>query len=325
VGVDANAVNLHLSGADERVLVPRSDQPAFPGALASVATRFGAEMLHPQPDPDVRAVGQARDQMPVRTYLPDQPVLALVADKARFARAMRSAGVPVPESVDFESMGSVLSGVAQLLEKHERVWIRARTGAGARGSLPVSTPEQAAHWIGWWVSEKGLHPREFMASEMLTGREFAYQSIWQDGHLVAGQARERLVYLYGHLTPHGQTSTPAVARTVHEPGVDRVAVDAIRAVDPSPRGAYCVDIKESADGRAMVTEINAGRFFTTSNFFAHAGLNMPDMLVRCALGETLTPLPSSPLEAELYWVRMVDMGYRLVRAEDLDAWPRAAS
>jgi carbamoyl-phosphate synthase large subunit len=161
-----------------------------------------------------------------------------------------------------------------------------------------------------------------MASEYLPGREFAYQSVWQDGELVAGQARERVEYLYGHLTPSGQTSTPAVARTVDEPAVDELARGAIRALDAEPRGAYCVDIKESVSGTAKVTEINAGRFFTTSNFFAAAGLNMPDMLIRCGLGERPARCGSSPLPPDLFWIRMVDMGYALVPGDKLDPWPR---
>ena len=89
--------------------------------------------------------------------------------------------------------------------------------------------------------------------------------MWDDGDLVAGRTRERLEYLYGHLTPSGQSSTPSIARTVWEPTVDDVAQQAIRALDSRPRGVYCVDVKESASGRPKVTEINAGRFFTTSN------------------------------------------------------------
>ena len=167
-----------------------------------------------------------------------------------------------------------------------------------------------------------MQSTDFMASELLPGREFAYQSVWQDGELVAGQARERVEYLYGHLTPHGQSSTPSVARTVRIPAVDVTALAAIRALDPCPHGVYCVDMKESADGTVKVTEINAGRFFTTSNFFAAAGLNMPDLLVRCALGERPERHGSSPLPQDLYWIRMVDMGFTLVRGEDLDPWAR---
>ena len=110
-----------------------------------------------------------------------------------------------------------------------------------------------------------------------------------------------------------------------EPAVDDTAMKSILALDPSPEGVYCVDIKEAVDGVAKVTEINAGRFFTTSNFFAAAGVNMPDMLVRCALGEDVEPVGTSPLRAGLYWIRMVDMGYALVPEEDLDTWPHAGA
>jgi carbamoyl-phosphate synthase large subunit len=185
----------------------------------------------------------------------------------------------------------------------------------------VRSGSQAEAWVRWWIDERGLLASDFMVSEFLPGREFAYQSVWQDGELVAGQARERLEYLYGHLTPSGQTSTPAVARTVDEPAVDALAMRAIRALDAEPRGAYCVDVKEAADGMAKVTEINAGRFFTTSNFFAAAGLNMPEMLVSCALGERPSRRGSSPLPSDLFWIRMVDMGYVLVPGDELDAWP----
>jgi biotin carboxylase len=322
VGADSSAVKLHLSGAEERYIIPRADHPDYQTAIVNLVKESGADVLHPQPDPEVLAIGEMRDVLPTATYLPAQASLAVAADKVAFNDAMAKAGVAVPEATGFSSIESAAEITRRLLTHHEKVWIRARVGAGARASLPVSTADQAVAWIRWWTEEKSMAASDFMASEFLSGREFAYQSVWQDGVLVAGQARERVEYLYGHLTPHGQTSTPSVARTVSIPAVDTVALDAIRALDTNPCGAFCVDIKEAADGSPRVTEINAGRFFTTSNFFAAAGLNMPDMLVRCALGERPEPCGSSPLDADLYWIRMVDMGYALVRGEDLDDWPR---
>jgi biotin carboxylase len=322
VGADASPVKLHLSRADDRVVVPRADAAGYIDAVTCAVERWSCDVVHAQPDPEVLAIGAARQRIGARTYLPPQDVLELAGDKLRFAEQMRTAGVTVPEAATYESDASVVEITDALLQRHERVWVRARVGAGARASLPVRTGRQAEAWIRWWIDERGMHASDFMVSEMLPGREFAYQSVWQDGMLVAGQARERVEYLYGHLTPSGQTSTPAVARTVDEPAVDDLAIRAIRALDPVPRGAYCVDIKESATGVPNITEINAGRFFTTSNFFAAAGLNMPDMLIRCALGDRVTAVGSSPLPADLYWIRMVDMGYVLVPGDELDEFPR---
>jgi biotin carboxylase len=322
VGGDASAVKLQLSLADERVVVPRASEAGYVDAIKCAVERWSCEVVHAQPDPEVLAVGAARDRLGARTYLPLQEVLDLAGDKLRFAERMHAAGVAVPEAVTYESQAAVADTTNALLKNHERVWVRARVGAGARASLPVRTGAQADAWIRWWIDERNMQASDFMVSEMLPGREFAYQSVWQDGELVAGQARERVEYLYGHLTPSGQTSTPAVARTVDEPGVDDLAMRSIRALDPKPCGAYCVDIKESASGVPNVTEINAGRFFTTSNFFAAAGLNMPDMLIRCALGERPTAVGTSPLPADLYWIRMVDMGYVLVPGDEIDRFPR---
>jgi predicted ATP-grasp superfamily ATP-dependent carboligase len=322
VGADASTVKLHLSAADERVVIPRAGDDGYAAAIIATAERYGCDVLHPQPDADVLAVGRIRDEIPAATYLPKQATLELAVDKLTFTSRLNDGGVAVPDTIAFSAIDDVTPAIAKLLAAHHRVWVRARVGAGARASLPVRSSAQGESWVRWWIAERGLQASDFMASEFLPGREFAYQSVWQDGELIAGQARERLEYLYGHLTPSGQTSTPAVARTVDEPAVDQVAQDAIHTLDPLPCGAYCVDIKESDDGTAKVTEINAGRFFTTSNFFAAAGLNMPDMLVRCALGERPPRCGSSPLPADLFWIRMVDMGYALVPGDALDPWPR---
>jgi predicted ATP-grasp superfamily ATP-dependent carboligase len=322
VGADASTVKLHLSAADERVVIPRAGDDSYADAIVAAVERYDCDVVHPQPDPDVLAVGTLRDQIPAATYLPAQAALELAADKLGFTARLREAGVAVPETIALSAIDEIAPAIAKLLAAHDRVWVRARVGAGARASLPVRNSAQGEAWVRWWIDERGLRPSDFMASEFLPGREFAYQSLWQDGELVAGQTRERLEYLYGHLTPSGQTSTPAVARTVHEPAVDQLAQDAIRTLDALPCGAYCVDIKEAEDGAAKVTEINAGRFFTTSNFFAAAGLNMPDLLVRCSLGERPPRCGSSPLPSDLFWIRMVDMGYALVPGDALDPWPR---
>lgn len=324
LGADASPARLHLSGVDEAVIVPRAAEPGYADALVRACEKWRIDVVHAQPDPDVKALGAIRDRVGAAHLLPAQEVLELAADKAACAAVLAAADVAVPETAGVADGDGIADVTANLLERHAKVWVRARTGAGSRASLPVRTVDQARAWVQWWVDERGLREEDFAAAQFLPGREFAYQSVWFEGALLAGQARERVEYLYGHLTPSGQTSTPAIARTVTEPTVDATAQAAVRAIDPEPHGVFCVDLKESAVGEPMVTEINAGRFFTTSNFFAHAGLNMPAIALACALGDPPAPqLASSPLPPDLYWIRMVDMGYRLVHGDELDAWPRA--
>lgn len=321
IGADVSPYFLHLSKADERLLIPGPSEESYKDALNEAASRWGLELIHPQPDPEVLAIGRIRHELETRVFLPSQEALETAADKGGAQRVLAASGVPVPSSNSFDEIGDVGEKTASLLQGSERVWIRARRGAGARGSLPVSRPEQAVAWVRWWMEERGLLASDFMAAEFLPGAEFAYQSVWQNGELVTGQLRRRLLYLYGSLTPSGQTSSPSLAVTAHVPQADQAAISAVRALDESPEGVYCIDLKESEEGTVKVTEVNAGRFFTTSNFFAAAGLNMPEIYVRCALGEKPHRTGSSPLPAGLHWVRMMDMGYTLVPEDEIDRWP----
>lgn len=320
VGADANPHRLHLSSADERIVLPRVDEISYIDNLESALTQYSIDVLHAQPDKEVMFIGQNRESVSAKFFLPPQRSLEVASDKALFAQQLAQRGIAVPNASEILSEKHLRDVVQRFKKQHDRLWVRARTGAGSKASLPVSTYDQALSWIRWWVDERGMAVTDFMVSEMLPGREFAYQSIWQDGQLVVGQTRERMEYLYGFLSPSGQSSTPSIARTVSSAAIDELAQAAIKAICEEPHGVFCVDMKEDAFGQPRVTEVNAGRFFTTSNFFSQAGLNMPEMSIRAALGQRLERLGTSPLEPNLYWIRMVDMGYALVAESELVRW-----
>jgi carbamoyl-phosphate synthase large subunit len=314
VGIDTSPYHLELAPVDARYLVPRADDPAYLSTLNELVAAERIDFLHAQPEGEVAFLARHRDEVQAGTFLPRTETIELCQDKARFADAVRAAGLPSPEFAHVGSEDELSAATEQIVQTHEKAWVRAVRGAGARASLPVTTPEQAVSWMRYWVEVKGLEPRDFMVTQFLPGREFAFQSLWQEGRLVTSQARERVEYLFGSLVPSGQTSTPSVARTVRRADVNELAITAIRALDPKATGVFCADLKEDEHGVPLLTEINAGRFFTTSNFFAVAGLNMPYEYVRLGLGETPAGLPERDgLEEGLYWVRMIDMGYALVR------------
>ena len=314
VGSDTGKYHLELAPVDARYLLPRAEDPGYLDELNALIEAEGIEVVHPQPEQEVLALSRQAAQVRARTLLPRPETVEVCQDKERFAARIAEAGLPAPEFARAESEEALRDATARILKRRELAWVRAVRGAGARASLPVSTPDQAAAWVQYWVDRRGLDVADFMVSEFLPGREFAFQSVWLDGRLVTSAARERLEYVFGHLMPSGQSSSPSVARTVHREDVNELATKAVEAVDPQATGVFCVDLKEDADGRPLVTEINAGRFFTTSNFMAEAGANMPYQYVRLAYGEDVNGLPRyDAVEEGLYWVRMIDMGYKLVR------------
>lgn len=314
VGSDTSKYHLELAPVDARYLLPRAEDPGYLDELNALVEKEELEVVHPQPEQEVLVLARERRRVRAATLLPGAEAVALCQDKAAFAARMAEAGLPTPQFARPDSEELLRDATASILDGRERAWVRAVRGAGARASLPVSSPDQAVAWVRYWSETRGLEIDDFMVSEMLPGAEFAFQSLWLEGELVTSAARQRLEYVFGHLMPSGQSSSPSVARTVHREDVNELATRAVRAVDPRATGVFCVDLKEDADGSPLVTEINAGRFFTTSNFLAEAGANMPYEYVRMALGERPDGLARyDAVEPDLYWIRMIDMGYKLVR------------
>lgn len=318
-GTDTNKYHLRLATTDSRHLVPAASDPGYIRQLNAIISQEEVEMLHPQSDIEVRTLSENREDVCAKMLLPSKRTVRLCQDKMGLVRVLADNKVPVARSHEVRDAGDLDHAIDALRgSASQKVWLRATSGAGARASLPVMDKSHARAWIDYWSITFGIGYGKFMASEFLPGREFAFQSLWKDGRLITSQARERLEYLFGYLTPSGQTSSPSVARTVRNSDVNEIATKAVKSADANATGVFCVDLKENRDGVPCVTEINAGRFFTTSNFFAKAGCNMPLYYVQMALGERVQNMPQyDPLPADLYWIRMVDMGCKLVSRDEL--------
>jgi carbamoyl-phosphate synthase large subunit len=322
VGVDTAPIHVECSDLQARYLIPRCDDPAYVSVLNKIIKDEKIQLLHPQPDAEVAKISEIRDHFACPVYLPSADVIRVCHDKTLTNQKLREYSVPVPRSIQIEDYQDLGQKFFEIKREGEVVWVRATAGAGSKGALPVKTYEQAANWIRYWEEMKGLGPSNFMVAEFLPGSEFAFQSLWHESELVTSMARERLEYVFANLMVSGQSSSPSVARTVHREDVNTIAMNAIRALDPNPHGVYCVDLKENAHGIPCVTEINIGRFFTTSNFFSAAGLNMPHMYVKLAFGESLEQVAKlNPLPAELYWVRGIDRLPRLFHNANWSARP----
>jgi carbamoyl-phosphate synthase large subunit len=309
VGSDMNKYYIELPDVDLRYLAPRCDDPTYTDYLNEIIKKHEIEMVHPQPDVEVRAVSENREKIKAMTFLPRKETIRTCQDKFESAKIWHRKGIPVAKTIAITDDRSIRKAAEEL---GFPFWIRATSGAGGKGSTPCHNIETALSWISYWRARG--EDWDFIAQEYLPGRNLAFHSLWKDGELVVSQVRERLEYIYPYLAPSGITGTPSVAVTVDRPDVDKIATDCVLAIDSKPSGIMCVDLKERKNGTPCPTEINSGRFFTTSFFFPKAGLNLPHIYVKLAFDEKIPPMKKyNALGAGIYWIRHMDSGPILIR------------
>ncbi len=314
VGGDISRYHIELSDLDQKYILPKVSDPNYLKKLNQLIKKEKIDFIHCQPDVEVEFLAKNRQKVKAKSFLPDQRTVEICQNKMEFNKILSQAGIKMPEAYYIDSEKSLEAAMKKLLKNHEKVWLRAIRGAGARGALPVKKVEHAKMWIDYWREMKGLGYGDFMVSEFLPGAEYAWQSLWFNGELLMSQARERIEYIFGNLTPSGQSSSPSVARTVCNKAINEMAYQAIKTIDPKASGIFCADIKTNKDGIPVLIEINIGRFFTTSFFFSEAGVNMPYYYTKLGLEGKIehNKKQFDNLAADLYWVRMIDMGYKLV-------------
>ncbi len=317
VGTEANKYFIHLATTDRKHVVPRATEPNYIDTLNEIIRKEKIEFFHAQPDTEVEVISENREKLKANVFLPSKKAVRACQDKLEAAKQWKKNDVPVARFMELRKD----SDVDKALEEFgSPIWIRATHGAGGVGSTPAGNRETATSWINYWKARNVAW--KFIAQEHLAGRNMAFHSVWKDGELVTSMARERLEYIYPHLAPSGITGTPAVQRTVHDEKINKIGTKAVLSIDPKFNGIACVDLKEDGEGLPCVTEINAGRMFTTSFFFSFASktlrkdysANIPYLYVKLAYDERLPKIPHyNVLPKDIYWIRHIDAPAKLVR------------
>jgi hypothetical protein len=313
IGTDCSKYYLQRAETDERYLIPLAHDYDYIKILNKIIDLTGAEFLHVQNDTEMEVISENREQLHCKTFLPNKNTVAICQNKLISHKLWVDAGVPQPKTFLVENADDLWEAWKTI---DGELWIRDTTGAGGRGSLKTRYFKTAKSWInlcqGWG---------KFTVAECLTPRSTTWLSIWYKGKLIVAQERERLYWELNKLAPSGVTGATGTGVTVSNEVVTEISLLAIKAVDKSPHGIFSVDLTYDKNGVPNPTEINIGRFFTTHQFFAEAGLNVAYILVKLAFGETLEPLSKriNPLPNGLAWIRGMDFEPILTTIDKINA------
>lgn len=308
-GTDCNIFTLPFAETDSKHLVPKAADPDYIDSLNRIIEKEKIDFLHAQPDSEVPEISKNRNKLKAKTFLPDHKTIEICQDKYKSFLLWQKSGIQQPNTILLKNETD-LKAAFELLPKP--FWIRAIKGAGGKGSLIVKDFNQAKIWIDYWNGWGS-----FIASELLPKKLVTWQSIWKDGELICAQGRERLSWAMGSSTVSGVSGMTGVAKTIARKDLDEIAEKSIFAIDKKPNGIFSVDLKENSSGVPCPTEINIGRFFTTIQFFAELGLNMPDIYIKTAFGERVEVKKYNPLPPEHYWLRSADCKPLLATKKDM--------
>lgn len=320
LGLGSDAADLMLCRAHKKYLMPHSRNPKYKSALITVLEREKPDMIHFQHDAELAVALRFRneiEQLGVRMLVPDYATIDTCVHKYTSWLAFKKAGIIVPENIVLNTHEDVERAFRDLGGPEGRVWLRSMSiGGGGKGSLAAGSVAEATRWLdllnGWG---------DFIAAKLLTANTITWLSLWLNGDLIVAQTRRRKGWAHSALSPSGVTGVTKIGETCSDPSVDDIAERAVRAVSEIPNGVYGVDMTYDAEGVPNPTEINIARFFTTVQFFAEAGLNIPRILADILLYERLPKLAKkvNPLPNGLLWLRAMDCPPLLTTQEEIES------
>lgn len=278
VGTECNEKFVFNSETNVKILVPPAKSPSYIDVLNEIIKKYDVDFLHVQPDVEVGVLSENREKIKCSMFLPSKETIKICQNKLESNRIWQKKKVPTSRTT-FIKNGEDLKEAFDVIGPP--LWVRAVKGAGGKGSLLVQKYKHAENWIDYWNGWGN-----FMASEYLPGANCGWDAIFKNGDLIACQTKERLEYMLSRASPSGITGTTAIAKSVNKKDVNKIAEDAVRAVDPKPHGVFSVDLKADKNGNFMVTEINPGRFLTSSLHFFYTAKNlMPYIYLKIAYNE----------------------------------------
>jgi len=315
VGTDFNKYYLQFADLNERVISPKHSDPNFISLLNKLIKQHKIEFLHPQPSSEALIISQNIDKFSTKTLLPPPNIIS--NDKLETQKILSKSGILVAKTKTIENYDQIETAFEDL--GGGPLWIRAKSGAGGNLSLLCTNASEAEYWMKLWILRKKANFNDFMIQQYLPKRNIAWDSFWYDGKLISSFTRERLEYPLKHISPSGITGTPTVSKIIVDDSVNSIGEKAVKLIDKNPNGNYAVDLKEDDDGNWHVTEIDSGKFHTTTPLWGYISTkflkqdplyNLPYLYTMLGLDEIQNPgfLGNDIYPEGLHILRHIDCG-----------------
>jgi carbamoyl-phosphate synthase large subunit len=319
IGTDINPLAYGLYQEelfDHSYVIPRADDAAYWSRIERIIEKHGIEYAVVLPEFEVLEWSRRKEKgdLPCKVLLPDLKLAEMLVDKAKMTELLAPYDL-VPKSATFSSDESDLSRVFEHLGNE--FWVRGTSGTSGLGSLKVDSPESLKNWIQ-------INPdvKEFIGSTYLPSRNLACKLLYFNGKLLRSACAERVNYIMAKVAPSGITGNTSFGRLLNEPKLTETAVKAMDLLFSNTKakkhGFFTVDFKESADGKAYITEVNV-RHVAFTQCFAAGGANFAEDTMRLLSGDKSFEHDYKYYEFEdgLIFLRDVDEKPIIMKEQDL--------
>lgn len=266
---------------DKYIKLPHVDDPTYKQAFLSAINEIRPSAVLIMIEKEALFWAQNNPTFP--TLLSPKNFSELAIDKSVLYRTLEKTGL-VPRFRIYNREKDVYSLIIKKVFKNTPVWIRcfdvgSTSGKGAFRANSIKEGEA-------WVLING-DVKEFMISDVLPGRNFACNLLYQNGVLLQHAIYERLEYFMAKVSPSGITGNICVGKLVNDSDVFENSVIAINEIanvtGSKPNGLYTVDLKGNNAYKPLITEINL-RHTAATSAFAQGGCNMAEFQVLAIIG-----------------------------------------
>lgn len=313
VGCDMNSEAYGFALVDESETVPAGDDPDFIPQLAAVADRVDADVILPLTTAEIEPLAAESHRFEGTVMVSPQAALAVANDKAKLYQFLdREEFAVAPEYRRVSTEHEFLTAIAELGYPDQPVCFKPPVASGMRGfrvldestdrltRLLESKPDSAVTTLDAVqpILTSGDSFPELAVMEYLPGEEYSVDVLAMGDEV-------------GPVIPRSRSRTRA---GISFEGTVEQRSELIRAATEICQQLgleYNINIqfKYDADGNPKIIEINP-RVSGTIIMCLGAGVNMPYLGVKHALGESLPPV-------EVNWgIRMVRYWQELFRTPD---------
>ena len=263
IAADPNPLAPAQYAADERRAVPRIDDPDYVPALAELCEELEVKAVVPLTDLDLEVLATARAAGTLPAFVPDPEIARATFDKYEAHLLLERLGLPSPPTV--------LPGTPAPAYP---VMVKPRRGSGARSIHRADDPAAADFFVDY-IDEPA------MVQRYMDGPEFSIDCLSDlDGRCLNAIPRTMIE------SRGGESIKGSVIADAELVDLGREVVEALRV-----RGPCTVQVFRDAEIGLGITDVNTrfGGAFPAPMYAALPGRTYPELIVRMARGEAVTP------------------------------------